>query len=547
MSNSPVSPSVSPPSAATPTPPAKGGVLIRRIEAAQETTQERLIRKHLPAWVISGAVHVALVALLLIFAGTPTVTTATEKVIATSVEKEETEPQENLVNEDIGLDANLESALPDITRVDERTVDEVVTNDPLGKPDVPDLDRNAFDLVGMPSLNVNSPGLAGTEGNAIMGGGNLGSMMSAFPGRSGATKSQLLREGGGNSASEAAVARGIAWLAKQQRTDGSWVFDGDHKNEVIAATGLALAAFLGAGETHKHAKKYRANVDRGLQYLMRNCPVSGPNAGKFINAHTMYAQAIGTLALCEAYGMTKDPNLKPYAQAAINYIMRAQAPDGSWGYQAGNPGDTSIVGWQIQALQAARLSKDIIVDPRCIKKAVEFLNRVSGGSRKATYGYTTPPGAPGTALTAVGLLCRYYIDGWGPDNAGMAEGVQGLLQRNPPRFGTKALGNMYYYYYATQVVHFFEGEAWRTWNEGPKDPQTGKRTGGMRDWLINLQVTKDGPNYGSWDPDNGAMGVHTGRLGTTAMCVMTLEVYYRHMPLYKRAAAGDAALLEAAR
>jgi hypothetical protein len=526
--------------------PAKGEAVIRRVEAAQETTQERLIRKHLPAWVISGAIHVALVAILLIFAGQPTPGPASEKVISTYVEKEETEPQENLTNEDIGLDASIESALPDKERVDERTVDEVVTNDPLGKPDVPELDRNAFDLVGIPSLDANTPGLAGLDGSALSGGGNYGSMMSAFPGRSGATKDRMLREGGGNARSEAAVARGLAWLAKQQRTDGSWVFDGEHKEEVIAATGLALAAFLGAGETHKQAQKYRATVERGLQYLMKNCPVSGPNMGKFTNARTMYAQAIGTLALCEAYGMTKDPALKPYAQAAINFIVRSQAPDGSWGYSPGSLGDTSIVGWQIQALQAARLSKDIVVDPNCIKKAVEFLNKVSAGSLKAMYGYRDAAGAaPGTALTAVGLLCRYYVDGWGPDNAAMAEGVQGLLQRNPPRFGNKVLGNMYYYYYATQVVHFFEGEAWKTWNEGPKDPQTGKRTGGMRDWLINLQVTK-GPNEGSWDPDNGWMG-RTGRLGTTAMCVMTLEVYYRHMPLYKRSAAGDTRFLEAAR
>ncbi|MEJ5277439.1 MAG: prenyltransferase/squalene oxidase repeat-containing protein [Thermogemmata sp.] len=546
MSKSPQPVPANPPS--PPVPAAKGGAVIRRVEAAQETAQERLLRKHLPAWVISGAVHVALVALLLLLAGQPTQTNASEKVIATSVEKEETEPQDNLTNEDIGLDANLESALPDKERVDERTVDEVVTTDPLGKPDVPDLDRNAFDLVGIPSLEANTPGLAGLEGNALSGGGNYGNMMSSFAGRSGATKSQMLREGGGTDQSEAAVGRGLAWLAKQQRTDGSWIFDEGRKNEVIAATGLALAAFLGAGETHKHAKKYRANVERGLQYLMRNCPVSGPNAGKFIGAQTMYAQAIGTLALCEAYGMTKDPALKPYAQAAINFIIRAQAADGSWGYSPNSPGDTSIVGWQIQALQAARLSKDIVVDPRCIKKAIEFLDKVGAGSRKTMYGYNQAAGAaPGTALTAVGLLCRYYVDGWGPDNAAMAEGVQGLLQRNPPRYSSKALGNMYYYYYATQVVHFFEGEAWKTWNEGPKDPQTGKRTGGMRDWLINLQVTKDGPNYGSWDPDNSWMGRETGRLGTTAMCVMTLEVYYRHMPLYKRAAAGDARFLEVAK
>ena len=108
----------------------------------------------------------------------------------------------------------------------------------------------------------------------------------------------------------------------------------------------------------------------------------------------MYAQAIGTVALCEAYGMTQDKALLlPTCQAAINYIQRGQAGNGSWGYQAGNAGDTSIVGWQIQALQAAQLSKDIVVDKRVIDNAIRFLNLASKGSRKSMYGYTDNSGA----------------------------------------------------------------------------------------------------------------------------------------------------------
>src|SRR5262249_45005226 len=139
---------------------------------------------------------------------------------------------------------------------------------------------------------------------------------------------------------------------------------------------------------------------------------------------------------------------------------------------------------------------------------------------------------PGTALTAVGLLCRYYIDGWGPYHPGMTDGVGGLM-KNPPR-GKGPISNMYYYYYATQVVHFFEGDDWKTWNEGAK-AAAGTRKGGIRDWLVNEQVRKDGPNMGSWDPEAGFFGSSCGRLGTPAMCVLTLEVYYRHLPLYKRA------------
>ena len=218
------------------------------------------------------------------------------------------------------------------------------------------------------------------------------------------------------------MARGLAWLARQQRSDGSWVYDiaGDGKKEIIAATGMALLPFLAAGETHRGGQRYQKVVRAGLEFLIKYCPLGGPNAGKFTGAGNMYAQAIGTVALCEAYGMTKDKGLLLHAaQAAINYIQHAQGVNGSWGYQAGNNGDTSIVGWQVQALQAARLGKDIVVDKRVIDKTKKFLDLAAKGSRKSAYGYADNTGAvPGTSLTSVGLLCRYYIDGWGPDNGG---------------------------------------------------------------------------------------------------------------------------------
>ena len=128
--------------------------------------------------------------------------------------------------------------------------------------------------------------------------------------------------------------------------------------------------------------------------------------------------------------------------------------------------------------------------------------------------------------TAVGLLCRYYISKWGPGHAGMARGVEGLGKRPPAK--APATPDMYYYYYATQVVHFHEGEVWhKDWN--PK----------MRDLLIDLQVSNKGEKVdGSWDPDKGMIGSHCGRLGTTALALLTLEVYYRHLPLYKRDTGG---------
>jgi hypothetical protein len=356
----------------------------------------------------------------------------------------------------------------------------------------------------------------------------------------------LFLENGGSPQSELAVVLGLAWLAKQQKPDGGWEYDQGSKEERIAATGMALLPFLVAGETHKPRRgaagrgNYKKVVADGLAFLQKACPLSGPNAGR-LNTN-MYAQAIGTLALCEAYRATKDPILKLYAQAAIYFVQRSQGPNGSWGYAAGGNGDTSIFGWQVEALQAARLSRDLVVDDRVIRKAVAFLDLASAGEHKSMYGYGDSAGAaPGTALTAVGLWSRACLSGWGPDNPGMADGVAGLMQ-NPP-VGTGPVRNMYYYYHATPVVRLFGGDAWTTWNEGRRQAD-GTRKGGMRDWLIGTQVRKAGPDEGSWAREAGWFGSSCGRLGTTAMCLLTLEVYHRPMPQSTLAVDGRVAIPE---
>jgi hypothetical protein len=352
-----------------------------------------------------------------------------------------------------------------------------------------------------------------------------------------ANLASLLQEFGGTDESERAVALGLAWLAKQQKPDGGWAYDQGSKEERVAATGMALLPFIPVGETHKPRPgsegrcKYTAVVANGLAFLRKLCPPDGPNAGRM--STNMYAQGIGTLALCDAYRATRDRELRPYVQAALNYIQRAQSPNGSWGYAASCNGDTSITGWQIQALWSAKLARDLVVDERVIRNAIAFLNLASAGEHKSMYGYGDSVGAaPGTSLTAVGLWSRACIDGWGPNHPGMVEGASGLLA-NPPA-GTGAVRNLYYLYYATQVVRFFGGDAWRTWNEG-RQQADGTRTDGMRDWLVRAQVREAGANEGSWNPEAGWFGSSCGRLGTTAICVLTLEVYYRPVPRVKRA------------
>ena len=147
------------------------------------------------------------------------------------------------------------------------------------------------------------------------------------------------------------------------------------------------------------------------------------------------------------------------------------------------------------------------------RRAFTFLDTVQANSG-ANYGYTEP--GAGRATTAIGLLARMHL-GWSRDNPALARGVRWLSQQGP------SAGDMYYNYYATQVMRHWEGDAWKKWNKV------------MRDQIVQTQAA-EGHEAGSWFTSGGDHGSRKGgRLYCTAMATMILEVYYRTMPLYKQA------------
>jgi hypothetical protein len=146
-----------------------------------------------------------------------------------------------------------------------------------------------------------------------------------------------------------------------------------------------------------------------------------------------------------------------------------------------------------------------------LKRASEFLDEVArdNGSR---YAYRTRDGATLT-LTAEGLLCRMYL-GWERDDPRLQSGV-GYLLENLPRWDEQ---NVYYWYYATQVMHHVEDSPWRVWN------------GEMRKLLPEKQVRR-GRERGSWDPDGDRWGGDGGRLYVTCLSLYVLEVLYEMIVL----------------
>lgn len=352
-----------------------------------------------------------------------------------------------------------------------------------------------------------------------------GEVAGALVGRGAGARGQLAQAGGGTPDSEDAVVRGLRWLEAHQRADGSWCFDlkqctcegrctdSGSEASTTGATGLALLAFLGHGETHVEGE-YQETVKRGLYYLTGQM-LTTPQGGDLRGAGNMYSHGIASIALCEAYAMTRDKELQAFSQKAIDFIISAQNGGGGWRYVPGMPGDTTVTGWQVMALKSGQMGY-LRVPFDTMVAANRFLDSVQS-ERGARYGYQPRQSREGQELTttSVGLLCRMYL-GWPKEHPGLRKGVEILTREGPSMLGRSS--NMYYNYYATQIMHQYGGEPWELWNSK------------MRDFLVRTQG-REGHESGSWYFDGG-QAYKGGRLYVTAVAIMTLEVYYRHMPLY---------------
>jgi len=485
-------------------------------------------KQQAPAWMTSLTIHLPYIIVFLFYAWrAPLGDSGPEENVVVEVKTEDV-AKHNFNNEDVGVDPTKQLNYK-IDRIEDVSVPGVL------KP------REAVGIdaapPGTPQSVAPPPGLAGGAGGSLTTGPAIGNLFGdpggfisgrlipgqMFEGRSGATREKMVVEGGGNAASEAAVAKGLKWLQKHQKADGHWTMVEGSFSDEFGATGLALLPFLGAGITHQanrtdpaHAE-YVRNVDLGLKWLMSKQSANGLMGKGDIPRH--YSHAICTIVLCEAYGMTQDAALKKAAQRGLDYLIKAQNNGGGFRYTIGEAGDTSMTGWCLQALHSGRLA-GLNVPSETFIKINGFLDTMQSQDG-AAYGYINPSDTR-QSTTAVGLLCRAYL-GWRPKQPAMIAGVENL-KRHPP---SKRDRDIYYDYYATQVMHFCASPAdWKEWN--PK----------IRDLLINTQDNSNGPNRGSWKPDDTFTGSGGGRMAATSLSLLTLEVYYRYLPLYRREKSG---------
>lgn len=361
------------------------------------------------------------------------------------------------------------------------------------------------------------------------------------------SKQALLRAYGGTEESEAAVLRGLKWLMAHQMADGGWSLKNYHEglvecdchtefeNEVddndIAATALALLPMLGAGISHRTAPQepreladFRPVVGKGITYLIskQNKDPKSPDHGSFGGG--MYAHALATMAVCEAYGLSRDEQLKIPAQTAVKFLAGAQHAEGGWRYSRGAAGDLSVTSWVFFAIRSAQAAG--LPWPRtAMEKAEKFVTSCAAGPSDAPltrYAYL-PGEKDRPSMTAAGLFTRQFT-GWTQDDPNLVAGCRYVANNMPPESSDK-LGPIYFYHYATQLLHNLEGPEFDLWNHR------------MREHLIRTQET-GGHRRGSWDPSGADHGKRGGRIYATSMALLTLEVYYRHLPAYRRVMTG---------
>ena len=484
------------------------------------------IRDHLWGPVGSAIFHVIALVLILQFAATQ----AMEK--GPKVEALIMTPEATKLDD---LDKTIEK---EIEKVETPPPDTVVTP----PPDVPVAANPEPDAIGNGTSGTGS-GNAGGQGQGIGSGDSTGSgfefsavrgplimkglfgAASGYGGRSPGGRSAALRMYKAPAGVEDAVLRALRWLKAHQKDDGSW------PGHPTALTGYALLAFLAHGETPA-SPEFGQTVQKAIQFLMTK-----QGGGGQFDANG-YANGIATYAMCEAYGMTKIMAVKDSAERAIQVVISGQQVGGgyNYNYQQGPRWDTSVSGWQLQALKAAKMAG--LENPgieKSMEKATQWLKNNSFNPQNGGFTYSgngNDVGVGGSwTMTGVGVLClQFYGHARDPAVRAGLKFLENIAfdwvkEKAPDELGKEkgkptdgnGQNKVYGLYYVTQAKFQEGGTTWDAWNKP------------FATTLINTQGADGHWTGGEYGGSAGSPEVYT-----TSLCTLMLEVYYRYLPTYKK-------------
>jgi hypothetical protein len=360
---------------------------------------------------------------------------------------------------------------------------------------------------------------------------------SAYSNRFGPAKAQALERFGGTADTERAVANGLRYLATIQNEDGSWGdrehFDGKYGQIFVGKTALCVLAFLGAGHTPASRGEHSPAVARAVQLLLSVQDEDGA-----FGPSSCYGHGIATYALAECHALTKDPALRAPIERALGWILRHQGPRsdrrnrGGFGYfSPGLPAEddyarVSVTAWMVMALESAKLS-GIELPPEVLPRAREYLE-LSFDGPNGWFRYNHKPSRVNSAWptlpasTPAAAFCLQLL-GTPVGDAKVQAALEYTVSRRPEGyrryddddFVLRGQGNVYFWYYGSLCCFLAGGDAWRQWNER------------LRVVLPAAQAAD-----GSFPPIDAyareAGDTRRDRSYTTAMCVLSLEVYYRY-------------------
>lgn len=477
------------------------------VSSILQVYRQEQLQKSLIGPGVSAAFHIALLLLLSIYIKTKE-NTYREPVQIISEVLEVKPVEEKIIDEikevqeDIAEDAP-EMAVPEM--VTEAVADSALEDVSDEAPETDDnLDmEEVMDVVNNPTV-LELPSLYGGR---------------SAKGRSSSGKKYGQTKGGSDS-----VDKSLRWLAKVQNENGSW------SNEP-APTGLALLCFLAHGDTPL-SETYGVTVQKAIQWLATNMPEGKPWSKG--DGHASYAHGIATYALAEAYGMTQIPFLIGPMENGLDIIVKGQQPSGGWdyNYKKGARWDTSVTGWQMQALKAGYVAGS--TNPgleNAIERSIKFCKNVAYKSNPeylGTFGYTSVGNDSGSkSMTPIGAVGLQLLGEF--DSPEATSSAKATYQRLLPTYSasindwnSKASTHLYGWYYATQAVFQHthgKGNEWTQWN----------RT--FQSALIRNQNPE-----GYWThTERHHMGGETlkGKTLSTTFCCLQLQVYYRYLGSFK--------------
>jgi hypothetical protein len=417
------------------------------------------------------------------------------------------------------------------------------------------------DLIGFGGAASKGTGGGFGGGDGTGWGVDKGAGKGSFGNRSGGGRKLMVKKHGGSAKTEGAVDKALQWLAYHQEADGRWEVEKWMSNKEIrwgggveysrkyvpGVTGLATLAFLGAGNSMRIGA-YRENVKHAVAWIMAQQGPDGDFTAKMKPCHegcTFYGHCICTLALAEALGMTGHRDVSPgdagaksdlqvAVEKGIELILKWQNQNttGGWTYYGTPVTDPTVTGWAVMALKSAKVA-GIHIPPDAIERAkgaiekITTMDKAKGDYGHACTGYLSPGAnlfnSKGYACTAAGMCINLFL---GVDTADdRVAGAAGYITQDDalpawifkPQDANTDHQNLYYWYYGTLGCFQYGGDVWKKWNEK------------MKAALVPNQC-KDGDLDGSWDPDD-CWGAWGGRVYSTALGCLSLEVYYRYLRL----------------